>query len=125
MVKEAETNAEEDKQKKEKIEAYNNLDNMVYRTEKLLKENEKEIPEAEKKKLEEALGASKKVLENNEAPIGDFQTSLTELTNASHGLSSILYEKQKKETSSPPPPPSGESSSGSDDVIDADYKDVN
>ena len=130
MVKEAEANAEEDKKKKEKITTQNNLDNMVYQTEKLLKENEKEVPEAEKKKLEEALEASKKVLENKEASVDDLQSSLTDLTTASHGLSRVLYEKQKSETSaSSSPPPDGETSSsdgdGNSDVIDADYKDVN
>lgn len=131
MVKEAESHAEEDQKKKEKISARNELDTMIYEMEKLLKGDEKDnMPEAEKKKLEEAMEASKKVLENKEASIDDLKSSLTELTNASHALSSVLYEKKKATT----PPPSNESnedgaSSGNDsssgDVIDADYKDVN
>ena len=130
MVKEAEINVEEDKKKKEKITTRNELDTMVYQTEKLFKENEKEIPEVEKKKLEEALAASKKVLENNDSSVDGLKASLTELTQASHALSSVLYEKQKgasstAETSSQPPPSGGGASDGNDDVIDADYKDVN
>ena len=95
------------------------------------KENEKAVPEAEKKKLEDALGASKKILENTDASIDELKTSLTELTTASHGLSSVLYEKQKNSAESPPPPQGGGADSGtasdgsSDDVIDAEYKDVN
>ena len=131
MVKEAESNADEDKKKRERITTRNELDTMVYQTEKLLKENEKAVPEAEKKKLEDALGASKKILENTDASIDELKTSLTELTTASHGLSSVLYEKQKNSAESPPPPQGGGADSGtasdgsSDDVIDAEYKDVN
>ena len=128
MVKEAESNAEEDSKKKERITTRNELDTMVYQTEKLIKENEKDVPEAEKTKLEGALTAAKKVLENQEAAIEDLKTSLTELTNASHGLSSVLYEKQKATASSSGPAQGGTSGAAggsSDDVIDAEYKDVN
>ena len=90
------------------------------------------MPEAEKKKLEEALAASKKVLENDKVSIDELQASLNELTNVSHALSSVLYEKQKTETAAPPsdggsstPPPGGDGAANDDNVIDADYKDVN
>ena len=128
MVKEAESNAEEDRKKKERITTRNELDTMVYQTEKLLKENEKDVPEAEKTKLEEALTAAKKVLENQEAAIEDLKGALTELTNASHGLSSILYEKQKATASSSASAQGGTSGTAgesSDEVIDAEFKDVN
>ena len=128
MVKEAEANAEEDKKKKETITTRNELDNMVYQTEKLFKENEKNIPDAEKQKLKEALDSSKKVLENKDTSMDELKASLNELTQASHALSSVLYEKQKSEasaSSAPPPEPEASPDKGDDNVIDADYKDVN
>ncbi len=143
MVKEGETHSEEDKKKKVQITHCNNLDNMIYQTEKLLKENEKDVPETEKKKLEEILADSKKVLKDKEALPEQLEASLNDLTSASHALSSVLYEKQKQSKSSESatsatteansssiseedpsqaaPPPGG----GKSDVIDADYKDVN
>ncbi len=129
MVKEAEIHAEEDKKRKEAITQRNNLDSMVYQTEKLVTESKDKFSEDDLKPLQTSIDASKKVLENTSASADELKKALDELTQASHAFSAKLYEKQKQsgdagaQAGNEPPPTPG--AGGSDDeVIDADYKDV-
>lgn len=128
MVRDAETHAEEDKRKREVIAARNNLDNLVYQTEKLLSDT-KDAPAAEKTKLEETLAQAKTILGNASASLTDFKTAMDSLTATNHAFSSVLYSKQKGSAGAGAPGAqdagaAGSSGSGGDDVIDADYKDV-
>ena len=128
MVKDAEIHAEEDSKKKEAITHRNNLDNLIYQTEKLMKDHKDDLNEADSKPVEDALEEARRVLNNTTAPGAELKSAYERLTNSSHSLSSLLYEKQKNKA------PEGDGSDGSgpdggsdnkDDVIDADYKDVN
>ncbi|MCG8527486.1 MAG: molecular chaperone DnaK [Opitutales bacterium] len=85
LKKDAELHAEEDKKKKELIETRNELDGIVYQTEKQLSEIGDKFPEDKKAPLTEALTAAKKVLENQDA-------SVEELTEAKEKVSSLLQE---------------------------------
>ncbi len=133
MVKDAEVHAEEDKKKREQITLKNNLDSMVYTTEKLIKDNDKDLPEDEKKKAEEAIAEAKKALEGDD--LDAMKAANERLTNASHALSNVLYQKQSQaggaadgagaEGSAEGEAAAGGSDKKDDDVIDADYKDVN
>ena len=90
MVKEAESHAEEDKKRKEVIEVRNQLDSMVYSTEKLLHENRAKIGEAEAKEVDDAIVEAKKALEANEFdPLKD---ALAKLTAASHKVAEAMYK---------------------------------
>ncbi len=128
MVKDAETYAEEDKKRKEQVTAKNELDSLIYQTEKLIKENEKDLPADEKTKLEAAIADAKKTLEEKSEDAEALKASNETLMQASHALSQILYQKQAAEQQ-----PAGDASQGgatadagkADDVIDADYKDIN
>jgi molecular chaperone DnaK len=132
MVKDAEAHAEDDKKRKEMVSARNELDNTVYQTEKLLKENEKSLVEADVAEAKELISAGKKVLENKEAQISEVKEVQEKLMAVTHKLSSSLYSKQQAEgqaaadgdSSAGGADSSGKASSGDDDVIDADYKDV-
>ena len=64
MVKDAEANAETDKQKLESIEARNNADSIVVSTEKNLKEHGDKLPKEDKEKIEKSLEEVKKLLED-------------------------------------------------------------
>jgi len=126
MVKEAESNAEEDRKKKEEIEVRNRADSMIYNTEKLLKENKEKLPEAEAKNIETAIEACKKAVESGDR--AEIEAKLEELTRASHKLAEVLYKHSGSGTSpSAGPeeqaPPSGGGTG--DEVIDAEYEDVN
>ena len=131
MVRDAEVHAEEDKKKREAVANRNNLDNMVYQAEKLLKDNKDKIGDADAKPVQEAVDKAKTVLANASASAEELKQALDALTNASHGVSAKLYEKTKADTAGGGAAGGGASgASGTadgkngDDVIDADYKDV-
>ncbi|HEY0947251.1 MAG TPA: molecular chaperone DnaK, partial [Opitutaceae bacterium] len=67
MTKEAELHAEEDRKRKEAVEAKNQLDSTIYQLEKTLKEAGEKLPAADKSRIEEALASAKKDLESNDA----------------------------------------------------------
>ncbi len=134
MVTDAEQHADDDKKKREAISAKNNLDNMVYQSEKLIRDNKEKLGEADSKTLQEAIDKAKTVLAKTDADAADFNTALDAITKASHAVSSKLYETSKGQ-------PGAEGAAGAagatgdgagttkgadgEDVIDADYKDVN
>jgi len=135
MVKEAEVHAEEDKKRKDSVNTRNQLDNLVYQTEKLIKENKDKLPADEVTKAEESMKTAKEVLAKDDASLEDLKGENEKLTAISHTLSSALYEAQKPEEGAAPEgkaPADGAEAAGAeakkggkDDVIDADFKDVN
>lgn len=94
MVKEAERHAEEDKKRKEVIEARNQLDGLVYTVEKTLNENREKVPVTDIKAAEEAISAAKKVLEESLAvqDIGRLDSVLADLRRATDGVTSISHK---------------------------------
>lgn len=123
MVKDAEAHADEDKKKKEKIAHRNNLDNLVYQTEKMLKDNGSSIGEADATKLNAAIARAKSSLENANASGDDFKMEFDALTKVSHEISASLYNKEK--TNPGASAKSSNAQNNDEDVIDADFKDVN
>jgi len=131
MVKDAEVNAEADKQKKEAITAKNELDNMIYQTEKLIKDNEAKLPADDVKTAQTELEESKKLVsKGTDAPLADLKAQFEKLQTITQKMSAELYKQ------APPPgaaaggadaTPAADAAGGAktDDVIDADYKDVN
>lgn len=129
MVKDAEINREADQEKKEKITAHNNLDNLVYQTEKLLQENGDKIPQSEKTSVEPMIADAKKLLANEQSSSTELKSAFDKLTEASHKISSALYQQQagqqqQQDSGAEPKQEAGKESPGNEDVIDADYKDV-
>ncbi len=100
MVKEAERNAEDDKKKKEVIETRNQLDGLIYSTEKLLSENRAKVSEADAKAVEEAAAEGKKALEQNELP--PLKDALAKITAASHKLAEAMYKGAGAASGAPP-----------------------
>ncbi|MBX3035177.1 MAG: molecular chaperone DnaK, partial [Bdellovibrionaceae bacterium] len=128
-VRDAEAHADEDKKRTEAAGARNNLDNLVYQTEKLLKENGANIPEGDKKAAEDSLAEAKKALDDKNAGVEQLKTVFEKLQATTHKLTSELYKKTgaaggEGGASEAPGAGGGEKKEG-DDVIDADYKDVN
>lgn len=128
MVKDAESHAEEDKKKRERISLVNNLDNLVYQTEKLIKENGSTLPEADVKSAQEIIEEAKKLVADKAAETSQLQGISDRLTAASHKLATELYKKQSEAGGAAGPTGAAgasEEKKDGDDVIDADYKDVN
>jgi molecular chaperone DnaK len=91
MVKEAETHAEEDRQRREEAETRNNADSLVFQTEKLLKEQADNVSEDERQKLEEKLKALKDALAGSD--IEAVKRGHEELLSASQEFAQRLYQQ--------------------------------
>jgi molecular chaperone DnaK len=93
MAKEAEEHAEEDKAKKDQIEARNMLDGAVYQAEKLKKDNSDKIAEDDTKILDEAIEAAKKVVANEDADKEALESAAKELNDKMMPIGSKMYEQ--------------------------------
>jgi molecular chaperone DnaK len=91
MMKEAESHAEDDKKRKEEIEARNRADQAVYAAERLLKDTGDKLSAAEKQAIEEAMEAVKKA--NEGADAAAIQKALDQLTTAQHKAAESLYKQ--------------------------------
>jgi molecular chaperone DnaK len=90
MVKEAEANAEADKQEKEKAEVKNQAEHMVYSTEKLLKEHGDKIPASDKEAVEAALADLKKLQGGDD--LEGIKNAIKKVEESSHKLSEAMYK---------------------------------
>jgi molecular chaperone DnaK len=128
MVEQAKSHAADDEQKRKEIETRNRLDALVYSTEKLVNENREKLPESESKAVDEAIAEGKKVLEEGSAD--QMEQALERLTQASHQVAAVLYQSASAEGGAPDAGPEaasggdGPSAPADDDVIDAEYVDV-
>jgi molecular chaperone DnaK len=91
MAKEAEAHAAEDKEAKEKIEARNQLDSMVYNVEKLVKDGGEKVAAADKSEVESTLADAKGILAGDPSK-AEMEAAREKLTAASHKLAEIVYK---------------------------------
>lgn len=97
MAKEAETHADEDKAKKELVEARNLLDGTVYQAEKMAKDNAEKISDEDKKTLEEAVEAAKKVVTDEKAEKEAVENAAKELNDKLMPIGAKMYEQAAAE----------------------------
>jgi molecular chaperone DnaK len=125
MVKEAESHADDDKRKREEIEAKNRADSTVYQVEKALAENRGKISEADAKAVDAALADAKKALE--EGGVDRINKAVEALNQASHKVFEAMYRSGAPNPDGGAPGTDGSASKGpkaDGDVIDAEYVDV-
>ncbi|MBS1257214.1 MAG: Chaperone protein DnaK [Candidatus Scalindua arabica] len=134
MQSEAESHAEEDKTKRELVDALNQADQAIYSTENILKEHGDKVSEEEKANIEQALEKLKKEKEGTN--VEEIKKATEELQAASHKLAQAMYEAsaQKEQAAAGAAADAGAATEGSDsegkdskkgkegDVIDADYE---
>ncbi|KJV81398.1 chaperone protein DnaK [Rickettsia hoogstraalii str. RCCE3] len=116
MIKDAEQNADEDKKRRELIEAKNAADSLVYSTEKSLTEYGDKLSSEDKGAAEEALSALKAVLESEDAALIKEKTE--SLTAASMKIGEAMYKAQSESQ------PAEENTANDEKVVDADFQDV-
>jgi molecular chaperone DnaK len=92
MVKEAESHSEEDKERRRQVETRNRLDALVYNTEKTYNEHKEKLGADEKGQLEQAIAEAKKALESEDA--GEMERATSQLEQASHKMAERLYQSQ-------------------------------
>jgi len=124
MAKEAEVHSAEDKERREEIEAKNQLDAMIYSVEKMLREHGDKISGSDRGDVENALADAKKALESNDK--NQMNQARERLTQASHKLAEEMYRAaQPKGAASAGPASGGDGKGKADDgVVDAEYVDV-
>ena len=126
LVKDAEMHVEEDKKKKELVEARNAADTLIYSTEKSIKDLGDKVDSDTKSKVEDAVAALKKTMESDDT--AEITRLSEELTNASHKLAEAMYQQA---SSADPQAAGGDESAGEpagaapeEDVVDADFEEV-
>ncbi|HEU5180406.1 MAG TPA: molecular chaperone DnaK [Candidatus Polarisedimenticolia bacterium] len=130
MVNEAASHADEDRKKKEEVEARNKADNLVYSTEKLLDENKEKIPADEATRIRAAVDEVKKAIA--EGAVDRIQKTTEDLMKASHRMAELMYQQAASARGSEAPGGqpnaapggTGEPAREGEDVIDAEYVDV-
>ena len=124
-VNEAEQYANEDKKRKEEVDARNHADQLVYTTEKTLKELGDKIPASDKSMLEGMVADLRKALEGTDTEAIKRATEL--LTEKSYEVFGKIYQQQQQQGQQPPHAPNdgtsyGPNEGGDDNVVDADYE---
>ena len=130
MTKEAEAHAEEDKKKREVVDLKNQADQLIWSTEKTLKEHGDKVSGETRGNIENAVNNLKEAIKGEDADA--IKKAIENLGTAGQELGKVLYEEAaKKQAASgatgqaeqPPPPPEGEvKRKGGDDVIDAEFE---
>ncbi|MEG0553183.1 MAG: molecular chaperone DnaK [Carnobacterium sp.] len=119
MVKDAEANAEADKTRKEEVDLRNEVDQLLFQVDKTLNELEGKVDEAEVKKAEEARDDLKAAVESND--LEAMKTKRDELNEIVQALTVKLYEQAAQAQAEENPEAA---QSGDDDVVDADFEEV-
>jgi molecular chaperone DnaK len=133
MVKDAEAHAGEDKKRREMVEDRNRLDSLVYSTQKTFDEQKDKLQAADKGELDQALEAAKKALEGDDHEA--MKSAMQRLEKAAHKLAEAVYQSSAQAGAAGAADPGSQANRGSgpgaaassdnnDDVIDAEYVDV-
>ncbi|WP_340391205.1 molecular chaperone DnaK [Macrococcoides caseolyticum] len=117
MVKDAEANAEADKKRREEVDLRNEADQLVFATDKAIKDLEDKVDAAEKEKAEAAKEELKKALEGND--LEEIKAKKDTLNEIVQGLSMKLYEQMAQAQQG-----AEGAASQDDDVVDADFTEV-
>ncbi len=127
MMRDAESHAEEDRLERERIEARNKLDGMIYSSEKTLSEHRDKVDAATASEIEAAVAEAKGKLDSTDA--NEINAAYDRLVKSSHKLAEIMYQQASSQAAGQPGDTSASgaaagSSGGDDTVIDADFVDV-
>ena len=124
MVKDAEANADADKERKEGVEARNNAESMVHSVRKSLAEHKDAVSEDEAKSIEDAATAVEELLKDENSSAEDIKAKTEELTQASMKLGEAIYKAQQAEAGAEGGEPAAEAESADENVVDAEFEEV-
>jgi molecular chaperone DnaK len=122
MVKDAERFAEEDKKRRETAEAHNNADSLVHATERQLEEHGDKIDASLKGEVEAAIAAVRTAIESDDA--AEMTAKAQALTEVAMKMGQVIYEKEQATAASPGGGAGAEGAAGDDDVVDAEFSEV-
>jgi molecular chaperone DnaK len=126
LIKDAEMHAEEDKQKRDLVEARNSADALIYATEKSIKDLGDKVDSETKTKVEESITALRKAMESEDAD--EIKRVSEELTQASHKLAEAMYQQasqnEQQAGAESTEQAAGDAGAADEDVVDADFEEV-
>jgi len=130
MVKDAEANAEADKERREKIDVKNQLDSVIYNLEKTLKDNKEKLKEEDVKEAETAMEEAKGHLEGEADAMKE---QIEKINQIAHKLAEVIYSQTSQPDegdgsgdagNADAPEAEGEQAKNEDDVVDAEFEDI-
>ena len=122
MVKDAEANKDEDKKKRESVDARNQADTLIHSTEKNLKEHGAKVSDADKKAIEDASSTLKEAIKGID--IEDIKKKTETLVQASMKLGEAIYKSQEKKEGSSKESDKNSEEKKDDNIVDADFEEV-
>ena len=126
MKKEAEEHAEEDNKKKEEVDLRNEVDSLIFQTEKTLKEVDGKLPESDAKPVKDALEDLKKAQKDNN--LDEMKTKKDALTKVAQELAVKLYQQNAQNgqngQAGPQGPANGGNNGSNGDTVDGDFTKV-
>ena len=120
MVKDAEANAEDDKAKRERVEAHNTLDGLVHSTDSMLKEHGEAVDEESRQAIETAIEDAKAALADENADADALKQKAEILTQTSMKLGEAMYKASAENAAQDP----AENANQDDGIVDADFEEV-
>ncbi|GAA6165619.1 molecular chaperone DnaK [Pelagimonas sp. KU-00592-HH] len=122
MVKEAEDNAEADKERRELIEAKNQAESLIHSTEKSMEEHSDKVDPTTIEAIELAIAALKDDLEKDDASADKIKSGIQNVTEAAMKLGEAIYKASQEEGAGEPE--AADMGPGDDDIVDADFEDL-
>ena len=134
ICRDAESNAAEDHKRRELVEERNKADSLIYSTERTLKEHGAKLPEAERKRIQDAIAALNKAKDGED--VEAIRRESEQLMNAAHALAQMLYQQSSAQggaaagaqpgpdAGAQPGPQPGAQGAGKpgENVVDADFE---
>jgi len=122
MVKDAEANKDDDKKKRESVDARNQADTLIHSTEKNVKEHGAKVSDADKKAIEDASSDLKEAIKGTD--IEDIKKKTETLVQASMKLGEAIYKSQEKKEAASKEGNKSDEGQKDDNVVDADFEEV-
>lgn len=126
MVRDAELHADEDRKKRELVDAKNSAESLINQSEKTLKEHGDKVDAATKSKIEDALAELKRAKDGEDAEA--IKQKIEALTQVSHKLAEAMYQQAAQDTGDHTGGGHADGKAGAahkdDDVVDADFEEV-
>ena len=124
MVKDAEANAEEDKKRRESVEARNQAETLIHSTEDSLKEHEDKVSAEDKESIESAIADLKAAVENENTDADEITAKTQALAEASMKMGQAIYEAQQSDEDAMAAADAARDAAADEDVVDADFEEI-
>jgi molecular chaperone DnaK len=124
MVKDAEDNAEADKERRELIEARNQAESLIHSTEKHVEEHGDKVDPSTVEAIELALAALRDDLEGDDASAEKIKAGVQNVTEASMRLGEAIYKAAQEDAGDEPSAADDSAAPGDDDIVDAEFEDL-